>query len=45
MLGIVAAHEKAVACSAAMGPWPASGPMLVVMVGFTCSGLMLLFAP
>lgn len=45
VLGIVVAHEKAVtllpARSALRGQWP----MLVVMVGYTCAGLVLLFSP
>ncbi|HEY0239552.1 MAG TPA: hypothetical protein VGC37_12990 [Friedmanniella sp.] len=45
VLGVVAAHEKAVtllpARSALRGQWP----MLVLMVGYTCAGLVLLFSP
>jgi hypothetical protein len=45
VLGIVVAHEKAVALlpqrAALRGQWP----MLVVMVGYTCAGLVLLFSP
>jgi hypothetical protein len=45
LLGIVAAHEKAVSLlephSALAGQWP----LLVVMVGYTCAGLLLLFSP
>ena len=45
VLGIVCAHELAVALlperSALRGQWP----MLVVMVGYTCAGLVLLFSP
>jgi hypothetical protein len=45
IVGIVAAHEKAVtllpADRALAGQWP----MLVVMVFYTCSGLVLLFSP
>ncbi len=45
MLAIVAAHEKAVSLldsrSALAGQWP----MLVVMVAYTCAGLVLLFSP
>ena len=45
VLGIVCAHEKAVALlperAALRGQWP----MLVVMVGYTCAGLVLLFSP
>ncbi len=45
VLGIVCAHEKAVALlperAALGGQWP----MLVVMLGYTCAGLLLLFSP
>ena len=45
LLGIVAAHEKAVSLLdprfALAGQWP----LLVVMVGYTCAGLVLLFSP
>lgn len=45
VLGIVAAHEKAVnllpAKDALRGQWP----MLVVMLGYTTAGLVLLFSP
>lgn len=45
VLGIVIAHEKAVSIlrrdHALAGQWP----MLVVMVGYTCAGLLLLFSP
>ena len=45
VLGVVAAHEKAVTLlpgrTALRGQWP----MLVLMVGYTCSGLVLLFSP
>lgn len=45
VVGIVCAHEKAVALlperAALRGQWP----MLVVMVGYTCAGLLLLFSP
>ena len=45
LVGIVCAHEKAVALlpesDALRGQWP----MLVVMVGYTCAGLLLLFSP
>lgn len=45
ILGIVAAHEKAVTVlspnRALAGQWP----MLIVMVFYTCSGLVLLFSP
>lgn len=45
VVGIVCAHEKAVALlperDALRGQWP----MLAVMVGYTCAGLVLLFSP
>lgn len=45
VLGVISAHEKAVALlperSALRGQWP----MLVLMVGYTCAGLVLLFSP
>jgi hypothetical protein len=45
LLGIVSAHEKSLALlrpdAALRGQWP----MLVVMVGYTCAGLVLLFSP
>ena len=45
VLGAVAAHEKAVALLpphlALRGQWP----MLVLMVGYTTAGLVLLFSP
>ncbi len=45
VLGIVTAHEKAVsllpADRALRGQWP----MLLVMIGYTCAGLVLLFSP
>ena len=45
VLGIVSAHEKSLAllrpADALRGQWP----MLVVMVFYTCSGLLLLFSP
>jgi hypothetical protein len=45
VLGIVCAHEKAVALlppdRALRGQWP----LLLVMVGYTCAGLVLLFSP
>jgi hypothetical protein len=45
ILAIVVAHEKAVqllpADRALAGQWP----MLAVMVGYTCAGLLLLFSP
>ena len=45
VLGIVCAHEKAVTLlppdRALHGQWP----LLLVMVGYTCAGLVLLFSP
>ncbi len=45
LLGIVVAHEKAVSLlppeRALRGQWP----MLLVMIGYTCAGLVLLFSP
>jgi hypothetical protein len=45
VLGIVAAHEKSLSLlrpdAALAGQWP----MLAVMVGYTCAGLVLLFSP
>jgi hypothetical protein len=45
VLGIVCAHEKAVTLlppdRALRGQWP----LLLVMVGYTCAGLVLLFSP
>jgi hypothetical protein len=45
LLGIIVAHEKAVRLlppeRALAGQWP----MLAVMIGYTCAGLILLFSP
>jgi hypothetical protein len=45
VFGIVCAHEKAVALlppdRAVRGQWP----LLLVMIGYTCAGLLLLFSP
>ncbi len=45
VVGIISAHEKAVALlpqdRALRGQWP----MLAVMIGYTCAGLVLLFSP
>jgi hypothetical protein len=45
VLGIVCAHEKAVVLlppdRAVRGQWP----LLLVMIGYTCAGLLLLFSP
>jgi hypothetical protein len=45
VFGIVCAHEKAVALlppdRAIRGQWP----LLLVMIGYTCAGLLLLFSP
>jgi hypothetical protein len=55
VLGIVVAHEKAVGLIAADRQRPsrsleprafaAQAPMLAVMIGYTCAGLILLFSP
>jgi hypothetical protein len=45
VLGIITAHEKAVALLPANRALRGQWPMLVVMVGYTCSGLVLLFSP
>jgi hypothetical protein len=45
VFGIVCAHEKAVVLlppdRAVRGQWP----LLLVMIGYTCAGLLLLFSP
>ena len=45
VLGIICAHEKAIELlppdRALRGQWP----MLAVMIGYTCCGLVLLFSP
>ena len=45
VLGVVAAHEKAVALLPARTALRGQWPMLVLMVGYTCAGLVLLFSP
>jgi hypothetical protein len=55
VLGIVVAHEKAVGLIAADRQRPSrsleprafasQAPMLAVMIGYTCAGLILLFSP
>ena len=45
MLGIVCAHEKAVALLPPDRALRGQLPMLVVMIGYTCAGLVLLFSP
>jgi hypothetical protein len=45
ILGIVAAHEKALALIRPDAALQAQWPMLLVMVFYTCSGLILLFSP
>ncbi|HEY5849000.1 MAG TPA: hypothetical protein VIT42_19630 [Microlunatus sp.] len=45
ILGIVSAHEKSVSLLAPDRALAGQWPMLVVMVFYTCSGLVLLFSP
>jgi hypothetical protein len=45
VVGIVCAHEKAVALLPERSALRGQLPMLVVMVGYTCAGLVLLFSP
>jgi hypothetical protein len=45
VLGIVCAHEKAVALLPADRALRGQWPMLLVMIGYTCAGLVLLFSP
>jgi hypothetical protein len=45
VLGIVCAHEKAVALLPGRSAVRGQLPMLVVMIGYTCAGLVLLFSP
>ena len=45
VVGIVSAHEKAVALLPERAALRGQLPMLVVMVGYTCAGLVLLFSP
>jgi hypothetical protein len=45
VLGIVCAHEKAVALLPPDRAVQGQLPLLLVMVGYTCAGLVLLFSP
>ncbi|HET7476489.1 MAG TPA: hypothetical protein VFJ97_10785 [Dermatophilaceae bacterium] len=45
LIGIVVAHEKSVALVRPTAALAAQWPMLVVMISYTCSGLLLLFSP
>ena len=45
LMGIVVAHERAVSLLAPTAALRGQWPMLVVMVGYTCAGLVLLFSP
>jgi hypothetical protein len=45
VLGIVCAHEKAVALLPQDRALLGQLPLLLVMVGYTCAGLILLFSP
>lgn len=45
VVGIICAHEKAVALLPERFALRGQLPMLVVMVGYTCAGLVLLFSP
>jgi hypothetical protein len=45
VLGIVCAHEKAVALLPPDRALQGQLPLLLVMVGYTCAGLVLLFSP
>jgi len=45
VLGIVCAHEKAVALLPERAALRGQLPMLAVMLGYTCAGLLLLFSP
>jgi hypothetical protein len=45
VVGIVCAHEKAVALLPERSALRGQLPMLVVMIGYTCAGLVLLFSP
>jgi hypothetical protein len=45
VVGIVCAHEKAVALLPERAALRGQLPMLVVMIGYTCAGLLLLFSP
>ena len=45
VVGIVAAHEKALSLLRRDATLTGQWPLLVVMVGYTCAGLVLLFSP
>ncbi len=45
LVGIVAAHELAVRLLPTRAALRGQLPMLLVMVGYTCTGLVLLFSP
>ena len=45
LIGIVAAHEKSLQLVEPRHALVAQAPMLIVMVFYTCSGLLLLFSP
>ena len=45
ILGIVVAHEKSVTILRRDHAFAGQWPMLVVMIGYTCAGLLLLFSP
>jgi hypothetical protein len=45
VVGIVCAHEKAVALLPERSALRGQLPLLVVMIGYTCAGLVLLFSP
>ncbi len=45
LVGIVVAHEKAISLLAPTAALRGQWPMLVIMVGYTCAGLVLLFSP
>jgi hypothetical protein len=45
VLGIVCAHEKSVALLPPDRAIRGQLPLLLVMIGYTCAGLLLLFSP
>lgn len=45
LLGIVVAHERSLTLLRPGARLTGQGPMLMIMVGYTCAGLLLLFAP
>jgi hypothetical protein len=45
VFGIVCAHEKAVALLPPDRAVRGQLPLLLVMIGYTCAGLLLLFSP